>query len=284
MGENRWATRVVGEILPQEVLNYEPKPNEIYCDGIRHIFGDLELLPSEIKYIKDFKNFAANRGFVDTSRTFDDERNLLRILQGNQWDFETTLEDAKAHIEWRKANIPVNEKNIRHLLDAGVAYIHGRDLQMKPVIIIRGQALSEVGEDSIVVIQYWLEFILKEAIVKNKVEQWRVIIDMENVYLHQIPITTLKNVLTSLHKNYRSRLTHCCVVNAGYFFSSFWSAVSYILPEITAKKISVLNYVADELLQSINPNQLEKKYGGQCQNMMDYRVAFFPPVRLKKKV
>ncbi|KAL8451813.1 hypothetical protein Emed_001693 [Eimeria media] len=129
------------------------------------------------------------------------------------------------------------------------------DFYKNAALVVAGFA----GEVMPVVI-YWLEFALEKLLVKNKVEQWRVVIDLEDCSITSAPISILKQVCDTLTRNYRGRLYGMLIVNAGFVFRSIWQLVS-----------------VDDFMASINRSQLEAKYGGKCLNTQDFRWPVLPP-------
>ncbi|CDI75900.1 CRAL/TRIO domain-containing protein, related [Eimeria praecox] len=207
-------------LTPSEALAYTPQQSEILKAScltsptheirpvvlpnpggrpVRLIFGDLDLLPHEVEGLfKVRREMEVDKELRD-SPVFADERYTLRFLQGNDWDTTRCIADMRRHLKWRAANLPTPRVAVEHLLPKGFIYIHGRDHALRPILVIRCKHLmdSEVG-DVLLVVKYWLEFTLGRLLVKNKVEQWRVIVDLEDCSIMCTPVGILRHVCDML--------------------------------------------------------------------------------------
>lgn len=271
-------------LTPSEALAYTPQQSEILKPNpggrpVRLIFGDLDLLPHEVEGLfKVRREMEVDKELRD-SPVFADERYTLRFLQGNDWDTTRCIADMRRHLKWRAANLPTPRVAVEHLLPKGFIYIHGRDHALRPILVIRCKHLmdSEVG-DVLLVVKYWLEFTLGRLLVKNKVEQWRVIVDLEDCSIMCTPVGILRHVCDMLTRNYRGRLYGMLILNAGFVFRRIWQLVSVVLPERTKSKIKLTpSCTDDDFLASVNQNQIEERYGGTCANVEDFSWPVMPP-------
>eukprot|EP00922_Rhytidocystis_sp_ex-Travisia-forbesii_P029174 GHVS01042726.1.p1 GENE.GHVS01042726.1~~GHVS01042726.1.p1 ORF type:complete len:501 (-),score=87.35 GHVS01042726.1:333-1835(-) len=248
--------------------------------GVRKIFGTRSLDNYETEAIDELKQYLNEQQLDLSSTIFDNDRMKLRFLQGNEWDNERCREDMVRHLHWREQNLPVLHNDVRHLLPLGYFYIHGRDMCMRPVLYIRCKQLNTAQPDEAMkVIVYWLEFLISSLLVENRVEQWRVVVDMAECALYNMPMMVLKEVTMTLAKNYRGRLHHMAIINAPLVFWGLWQLVSIVLSPTTRAKIFILsgNY-QKELLQHIAGSQLEQKYGGsQEDTSLSEVMAVMPP-------
>lgn len=271
-------------LIPSEAFAYYPKPSDILKPNpggppVRLIFGDLELIPHELKGLQEVRRLMAKDKELHESPVFADDRYTIRFLQGNDWDASRCVVDMKRHIQWRAESLPVERNAVEALLPRGFIYIHGRDHAFRPILVLRCKRIAEsqVGDVMPVVI-YWLEFALQKLLVKNKIEQWRVVIDLEDCSITSAPISILKQVCDTLTRNYRGRLFGMLILNAGFVFRSIWQLVSVVLPERTKSKIKLTSSSSDEeFLASVNRNQIEERYGGTCPNVKDFKWPVMPP-------
>lgn len=270
-------------LIPSEALAYVPKPSDILKPNpgghpVRLIFGDLDLVAHELAGLREIRRLMANDKELQESPIFADDRYTIRFLQGNDWDASRCIVDMKRHLHWRAESLPIERRAVEPLLRRGFIYIHGRDHAFRPILVLRCKRLAEsqVGEVMPVVI-YWLEFTLARLLVKNKVEQWRVVIDLEDCSITSAPISILKQVCDTLTRNYRGRLFGMLILNAGFVFRSIWQLVSVVLPERTRSKIKLTSSSIDEeFLASINRNQIEERYGGKCPDVKDFSWPVMP--------
>ncbi|KAL8269707.1 hypothetical protein Esti_006360 [Eimeria stiedai] len=270
--------------IPDEVFSYQPKPTDILKPNpggppVRLIFGDLDLIPHEVQGLKGLRKLMENDKELAESPVFADDRYAVRFLQGNDWDAARCLGDMKRHIHWRAKTLPIYRSAVDSLLPRGFMYVHGRDEAYRPILVLRCRSIAESSVEEVMpVVIYWLEFILEKLLVKNKVEQWRVVIDLEDCSITSAPIGILKQVCDTLTRNYRGRLFGMLILNAGFVFRSIWQLVSVVLPERTKSKIRLASSCSDdEFMASINPSQLEARYGGKCLNVQDFRWPVLPP-------
>ncbi|KAL8453684.1 hypothetical protein Emag_001729 [Eimeria magna] len=224
--------------IPDEILSYQPKPTEILKPNpggppVRLIFGDLDLIPHEVEGLKELRKLMENDKELAESPLFADDRYAVRFLQGNDWDASRCVGDMKRHIHWRAQTLPIYRSAVESLLPKGFIYVHGRDEAYRPILVLRCKSIAESDVEEVMpVVIYWLEFTLDKLLVKNKVEQWRVVIDLEDCSITSAPISILKQVCDTL---------------------------------------------TDDFMASINPSQMEARYGGKCLNVQDFRWPVLPP-------
>lgn len=270
-------------LLPKEALLYTPTPEEIYKpvgrgQFVRLIFGDLPLTPYEKSEVAKVKEALRHEPRVFQNTIFADDHFIVRFLQGNEWDVPKCIEDMHRHLHWRKTHLPLVFRVIAPLLARGYCYIFGRDHQMRPIVVIRCKEFINAEPEEVVnVLLFWLEFAIHRLLVKDRVEQWRVIIDLDQCSAFRAPIGTLKDIADNLMRNYRGRLAQMLVINSGFFFWSVWQLLSVVLPERTKQKIVLYttNYQAD-LFTHVRRNQVEARYGGTCPDVTEFDVVQMP--------
>ncbi|SCP04604.1 CRAL/TRIO domain-containing protein, putative [Plasmodium ovale] len=229
---------------------------------------------------------------------FDDDNYVLRFLQGlayrnsepkrcqnraktestNEFNYEKCYGDMVRHLEWRKENLPVNYDDVKDILNNGYIYVHGRDKQMHPIIVINCKNfITANAKDVLKVAYYWMEFIISKLFIEGKIEQWRVIIDLTSCGVLNIPLGTLKDISRCLSCNYRSRLSKMLVLSAPLFVSGMWHMLKSIIPVVTQQKITITSSEIDKkLLDQVDLDQLEKKFGGTCDNTSMFSEPIMP--------
>ena len=109
----------------------------------------------------------------------------------------------------------------------------------------------------------------------SKIENWTIIVDLNNVGLTQIPKNLLQSVITSMQRNYRGRLFRMFAVNVHWLVRGLWQIAKNLVDEFTLTKMNMLGYeFKDNILQVIDAGNLEAKYGGSLPNK---EIEFFPP-------
>lgn len=122
---------------------------------------------------------------------------------------------------------------------------------------------------------HMLTYCTQQLFVPGRVEQWLIVLNLENVALTSIPVNALKTFLSVAQNTFRSRAYRCYVINAGYFLRGSWYVVSSMLDQTSREKTQLLGSDYKEVLCSlIDKDQLEERYGGTLPNKTE---KFFPP-------
>ena len=109
----------------------------------------------------------------------------------------------------------------------------------------------------------------------GKVETWDIIMDLADVPLKEIPMKPLKTMMKSLSVFYCCCLYKTYILNPAPIINTLWKMVQFFLDSQTRQKIRfVMGADKSELLQLIDPSQLEVKYGGTYPNL---EAPYFPP-------
>ena len=99
--------------------------------------------------------------------------------------------------------------------------------------------------------------------VRGKAETQVLIIDLENMGMTEIPVTLLRNFLSSAQTNFRGTSYKIYIVNASYFMRGSFSVIRMMVDEFTQIKINMMgSNFKEELVKIIDPDRLEQKFGG----------------------
>lgn len=71
-------------------------------------------------------------------------------------------------------------------------------------------------------VNYFLDFLITECMIPAHIENWTVIVDLNNVGITQIPKGLLQSVIQSMQKNYRGRLFKFYAVNVHWLVRGLW--------------------------------------------------------------
>ena len=116
---------------------------------------------------------------------------------------------------------------------------------------------------------YVLEYISNRLFVPGKVETWVIIMDLANVPLNQMPISTLKLMMKSLKRHYCCTLYRMFVVNASSVVTGIWRMVQYFLEDVTRKKIRICaEDFRAQVLEVVPREQLERRFGGEREDLV----------------
>lgn len=109
----------------------------------------------------------------------------------------------------------------------------------------------------------------------SKIENWTVIVDLNNVGLTQIPKSLLQSMISSMQRNYRGRLFRLYLVNTHWLLRGLWAIAKNAVDEYTLTKMNLLGSdFKPTIVQIIDEANLEQKYGGNIPNK---ETEFFPP-------
>lgn len=114
-------------------------------------------------------------------------------------------------------------------------------------------------------------------LLPGQIESWAVLTDLGKNGLGNLSITSLKQVLNILQANYRCRLGINYIINPPKSIWMMWSCIKPFLDDITIEKIKISNAsYSPEMMTFFNPYQVEEKYGGKGQNLIDYWPPYVP--------
>ncbi|KAK1940261.1 hypothetical protein X943_000832 [Babesia divergens] len=285
-------------VIPDYVKSYMPTGSQLntttkHGHHIRFIFSNVEFTSFELEHIHAFKVFAIQKlegpqlessEAVESfkkrfgSTLFGDDGYLLRCLIGNSYKYNLAFEDMKENLTWRKNTLPIRRSEIENVLARGIVYVHGRDNCMRPIIVLQMHNATKCPHEQILrCIFFTLEVVIHKLMVPGRVEQWKVIVDLNGTNLLGLQVSLIKQIARALTVNYRGRLSQMYIINAPYIISGLWSLVKNVLPEVTQEKIQISSGKnTKKLLETMDPSQLEKKFGGSAVNVTVFDIPVMP--------
>ncbi|GIX64058.1 CRAL/TRIO domain-containing protein, putative [Babesia caballi] len=285
-------------VIPDYVKQYTPKNSELHTvtkggHQIRFIYSNVNFTNFEVEHLRAFKVFAIQKlegPQLETdeaierfkarfgSTIFADDGYLLRCLIGNNFKYPATIDDMKEHLQWRKTTLPVSRSEIEDVMAKGIVYIHGRDRCMRPVVVLQLRKVSNNQHDAVLrCVFFTLEVAIHRLMIPGRIEQWRVILDMNGTNLLGMQVTLMKQIARALTVNYRGRLSQMFVINAPYIISGLWGILKNVLPEVTQEKIQISSGKnTKKMLENMDASQLEKKFGGTAANVTVYDMPVMP--------
>jgi len=114
------------------------------------------------------------------------------------------------------------------MINSGIIYAYKWDFSFRPVLIINVKKLitSKAEEpDYIMLTLFWMEHLIKDAMIPGKIENLFVIIDANEVGVTQIPKKKLEAIVGVMGNNYRGRLFWLFAVNIGVMLWALWAIV-----------------------------------------------------------
>lgn len=273
--------------FPKELLTFKPSSEDVGCvlkeaEGYtyRLIYCQLPLLPIEEALIRKFHESCSKHEVV-LSRTL--RARALRYICKTQGNLTEAIKNAVQTQCWRAKYFerPLTDKDatLRAHLEAGVAYICGRDASFRPILVLnlkRGAALMNAWTDKDItnVLVFVMEFMNRYMFLPGKVETYTILLDMKDVSIMDlVGGKAPKEPQNILRDHYTKRFYKCYVMNASKVAKTIWNVVSHMVLRSTSESQKII-WVHDKktLLEDIAATQLEEKYGG---SMKDWET-FYP--------
>ena len=163
---------------------------------------------------------------------------------------------------------------IKDILCSGVIYGYKRDKRMRPVIIVDCQkilAMQDKIDEVVMATTYFLDHVINKAMIPGKIESWTTIFDLRDVGTMQMTNKNIQKVVKVMQKNYPGRLFKFYGVEVGLLFRGMWAIVHQFVDDFTKTKMSVYGTdYGQNLMEVIPAGNLEKKYGGEADNVTHY--------------
>ena len=255
--------------LENQMIYYPSNPKR----SLRLIFDKKDkedYLPHEKEYFTGFqKYFSENR--IDLPEDWN-ESETRKCIQASNFDYKKTLEKMKACINYE---VPIkNYNDIKEILSSGLIYMHGLDCNYRPIICIIVSRFVKIMdlypiENFIFAIYFFINYLIKHIFIPGQVENWVMIADLSNVSFWKPPTKILK-IFNFLQNKYLCRLSSLYIYGMNYILSMCWKIVKKLIDERTAQKfnfISGQDDINNLVLSKIHPSQLEKKFGGEADDV-----------------
>ena len=256
-------------------LMYDPKNPERSLRLIYDKTDKNQYLPHENENYEKFKKYFSEN--FDNSFKIPDywtESETRKCIQATKADFKKTIAKMRASIEYPIPDLQYSE--VREILFSGFLYMHGLDKNYRPIICITVRKFVEMIDKYtidyfIAAINIFTEYMSKHIFIPGQVENWMMFADLSGVSIWKPPTKLLK-VFDFLQTKYLCRLAVLYVFGMNYILNMCWKIIRKLIDERTAQKFNFIsgeNDIQEYVLKDINPNQLEKKYGGLAENVSD---------------
>lgn len=231
----------------------------------------------EETHLTDFRNFLKVKNLTLPEGYDDENRMVLRFLQGLKWDYQKTYDEILEHSIWHKS-LDLNYESYREELELGVIYGVRRDKNMRPIIIINVRRMVDSGisvDRLIAVTNFFLEYVINYAMVPGSIESWTCVFDLKDVGVTEIPKDRISPLVNNMTKNYRGRLFRFYATDVTFIVRQLWKLAHRFVDEFTNKKLLIYgDEYSEEMLELIESENLEQRYGGSLPNITQ---NFFPP-------
>jgi len=286
-------------LLPAEVLLFEPTSAEIFQrsdpsrKGARLIFLNTPLSDAETESLAELRELLVRRGILaaasDPLPRYM-QTHALRMLQTCKFQPAKVLDMMKVFVSERVRRLPIAEADVIDDLRTGFIYWHGRDRKCRPCLVFRLERLGHLARDkerAIRAVIFALEYALRFAMVPGRVENWVVLVDVQNIMASLSPlflstfISTAAAIGATLEKVYCGRMVWTKIVNMPGS-SMIVKAINSVIPTEKKCKISFHADGAAALAEHFEPNQLERRFGGSAPDLdpdETYPFHFFPNPR-----
>lgn len=206
------------------------------------------------------------------------KRHKLRAIQGEDYKVDVAARRLGEVLEWKTKTFPmVLTDNQKTLLDAGLFYTHGRDKSLRPIVIFDPKVILEydIGlEESLPACQFVSNYIIEHMFYIGKVENFTNILDLGKLSFNALPKAWIIAFIKSFSSTTYARSRKMFLLNAGTAVSMMWAIVKMFVHHTTKKKMIFSSKSTEaELQQSCHPSQLQKKYGGEAEDI----TVFWPP-------
>ena len=166
------------------------------------------------------------------------------------------------HSKWLRETFPVSFDLIGEIMKSGILYLCGRDIMYRPVIILNVRKIinGKFSEESLnAVAAFFFTFVEKKFLIPGRVENWIMIIDLNDVGMMNLPMKRIEAVGKMVQRHYAGRLFRQFVINMGFMLRKSSSLFLNFLDEASQLKINLHNdkTYKRELLKLIAPNNLE---------------------------
>mmetsp|Transcript_24949 Transcript_24949/g.57942 ORF Transcript_24949/g.57942 Transcript_24949/m.57942 type:complete len:494 (-) Transcript_24949:155-1636(-) len=256
--------------LPQEVLSYTPEGLVVVHtfkngDKERKIHCNRELEQKELQGLRVLRKLAANSAFFPSlttmatryiSRARGDEKKAFKLLEETQKWRATFFEKG-----------PVTDKQVFDDMQHGIMYFTGRDLELRPTIVIRAcrippQWYKENKIDTVLrLLIFCMEYMLRYMVYPGRVENNNVIVDLKGLGISQVPIGALRDIYGIMSHHYMGRVYKFYICNMSMVLGTIAGAVKGLLTDRQKQKLVFVDKIPD-LLKDFAAHHLEQDLGG----------------------
>ena len=229
-------------------------------------------LPYENKKYNNFQNYLKSNSIIIPKNI--KESDIRRYLQSSYFNEEKTYSKIMQNINYK---IPLLSFNLyEEILSSRFLYMHGLDINYCPILIANGKIfLSLIDkypiEYFICAIDKIISYLIKHFFIPGQIENWIVIADLNEVSIWDPPLKLLK-IFEFLQIKYIFRLKYLYIYGMDSILNFCYNIIKSLIDERTTNKIKFINNqndINDIVLSNIHSSQIERKYGGDCDNLIN---------------
>ena len=203
---------------------------------------------------------------------------VLKMAYTARFNYKECLKKLESHLKWY--NDPsmhqIDDKS-RVLLENGFIYVHGRDKNLRPVVVLNVLKLNlkETPEELTKSVSVILDMVRAYMFRPYHIENWVMIIDLGNKGVFSLPINALKQIIGSMATNYCATLEKMFILNPPWIVKQAWNMIEGFMDPETAAKIRILDKKEfAQITEQVPAQYLEKKFGGLQE---DISSGYWPP-------
>eukprot|EP00027_Filamoeba_sp_ATCC50430_P016083 CAMPEP_0168578540 /NCGR_PEP_ID=MMETSP0413-20121227/21388_1 /TAXON_ID=136452 /ORGANISM="Filamoeba nolandi, Strain NC-AS-23-1" /LENGTH=213 /DNA_ID=CAMNT_0008612395 /DNA_START=357 /DNA_END=998 /DNA_ORIENTATION=- len=182
-------------------------------------------------------------------------------------------------LKWRREYMPykIRPEDVElEMNNTGKMYAHGLDKQGRPIMYLKPGNDNTGPEHKEVKVKY-LVYCMERAISmmdeSKGIEKVMWVIDHRgtNAFAGLGMIKIAKEIVDIMQNHYPERLSIAFNCNAPWSLSMFWKMIMPLLEEVTRQKLQFIDGKKfDPILAHIDPEQLEKEYGGSHPHVYNF--------------
>ena len=277
---------------PKEAYYYFPKGKEIIElhekkpeKNNRRIFINVPFNKNEQDWLIQYKLIIASHPENKLPEYWNDGLNLAYIYS-TECKLQKAYDRMINYFKWYNNFFPLNmqpgDKCVQ-LLNTGYLYICGRDHQFRPVIIcqpyilqknLENYSTTEILNSSIFICQYMVNYML----IPGQIENWIMLVNMDGTSILSLP-DGIKKVINALSEYFIARLYRCYILGLNIVLRAIYKIICHFVEKTTVEKVIILDNKEDpRKFQDINPENIEKRFGGNALDLIyDQENCLFPP-------
>ena len=163
----------------------------------------------------------------------------MRILEGMDWKNKEGLAETLLNVEFKKTlPIILDEKTIK-CLDSGLYYSHGRDRNLRPVMIFCPKVVVTQKielEDAITATHFVSQYLIDHMMYEGKVENYLTILDSANLSFTALPKMWIVTFVKTFNHYYYQRNVCMAVLNVHWTIRAIYAIVKPFIHPLTIIK------------------------------------------------
>ena len=131
---------------------------------------------------------------------------------------------------------------------------------------------SKINYDEAINAGFYGSFhMIKNLLVPGKCENWIAILDMQNLAITKLPVKFTIKFVTMIQAHEKWRTRWFFVFNVNFAIRAFYRILTPFLDAKIKEKITMCKESSHpNLLKLVHPSQLEKKFGGEIEDLSWY--------------